>query len=260
MLDFRNRSASDEADNKTNDAEESSDDEVSFNTSSNSASAKQQPSNGGAGGPGRKRRGSLVGKPEVNQSNSGSKTGSDLDEDSMDHELSSISRSTRSSRKRVHLSDGSIQDGSPKRSREDNRSDMENSDAGEEGEGSDSDGEEETPREMRQIIRQQVNDRLATRVPGNIFLQDGPCFQMAHEGHLMCHMCKYMPLKEKRGILAEAKANGGYDENEISCCFYSFRKLRATKAGGSLTVAGYLDPQKDPKEEQLQLWTESLST
>ena len=72
---------------------------------------------------------------------------------------------------------------------------------------------------------------------------------------MMCHECKYMPLADKRANLAmDAK------DSEISCAFYQFRKLRSSKFGISLNVAGYLDPQKDPVESQMSIWKDSLST
>ena len=62
----------------------------------------------------------------------------------------------------------------------------------------------------------------------------------------MCHVCKYMPLAEKRANLSI-----DFKDSEISCCFYSFRKLKSNKFGGTLSVAGYSDPQRDPLDSQL---------
>ncbi len=77
-------------------------------------------------------------------------------------------------------------------------------------------------------------------------------FQMSHEGTMMCHECKYMPLAEKRAILSMESS-----DSEISCCFYSFRKLRAR--GSTVAVAGYLDPFRDPSPGQLDIWQDNLS-
>ena len=77
---------------------------------------------------------------------------------------------------------------------------------------------------------------------------------MSHEGSLMCHECKYMSLSEKRNILSMETSD---DDGTSSCCFYSFRKLRSTKFGSSLTVAGYLDPKIDPVESQMTIWRDS---
>lgn len=71
---------------------------------------------------------------------------------------------------------------------------------------------------------------------------------------MMCHECKYMPLAEKRAILASEAS-----EREISCCFYSFRKLKSSKFGGSVNVVGFLDPQRDPTDSTLLVWQKSLS-
>ena len=70
----------------------------------------------------------------------------------------------------------------------------------------------------------------------------------------MCHECKIMPLAEKRASLFNA-----IEDNEISCCFYQFRKLRSVKLGGNFSVAGYLDPQRDPLESQISIWRDSVS-
>ena len=129
-----------------------------------------------------------------------------------------------------------------------NEEDMDESD-------SEDEDEEETPREQRLIIRKRVTDLLSKRIPGETFLQDGPCFQMSHEGSMMCHECKYMPLSEKRAILSMEH----WDNSEISCCFYSFRKLKLNKQGSSLSVAGYLDPFKDPSNSQLEIWQGQIS-
>ena len=50
-----------------------------------------------------------------------------------------------------------------------------------------------------------------------------------------------------------------WDNSEISCCFYSFRKLKLNKQGSSLNVAGYLDPFKDPSNSQLEIWQGQIS-
>ena len=70
----------------------------------------------------------------------------------------------------------------------------------------------------------------------------------------MCHECKHMPLSEKRASLFNA-----IEDNEISCCFYQFRKLRSIKLGGNFSVAGFLDPQRDPLESQISIWKDSVS-
>ncbi len=86
-----------------------------------------------------------------------------------------VSSPKRTSRKRGSLVDSSLtydESVTNKRSRNNN------SDEDSEESESESDGGDETPREQRMILRKRVNDLLATRVPGEIFLQDGPCFQV----------------------------------------------------------------------------------
>lgn len=98
-------------------------------------------------------------------------------------------------------------------------------------------------------MERHIRDLLNTRVPGETFLQDGPCFQMGDVS--MCHMCKGMSMAERKAMLIQ----GRFDEEEcdISCCFYAFRKLKCTKAG-NLAVAGFLDAKFDPKEKDFELW------
>ena len=63
---------------------------------------------------------------------------------------------------------------------------------------------------------------------------------------------RYMNFQERRDLLL----NGNFDAEDcdISCCFYSFRKLKYTKSN-HMVVAGYLDPKRDPTEKDLDLWT-----
>ena len=70
----------------------------------------------------------------------------------------------------------------------------------------------------------------------------------------MCYSCKSMPLADKR-----ANLDFNLDDNEIACAFYQFRKLKAAKFGGSLSVAGFLDPQRDPVGSQISIWKDSIS-
>ena len=115
----------------------------------------------------------------------------------------------------------------------------------EEEESSEDSSEEEEDEEDTFSLHKNISSLLESRVPGEVFLQDGPCFQMAHDGIIMCHVCKYMPKAERRDMLRR----GNFDDPdcEISCCFYSFRKLKYMKSGNML-VAGYLDPEKDVKD------------
>ena len=99
-------------------------------------------------------------------------------------------------------------------------------------------------------MERHIRNLMATRVPNETFLQDGPCFQMSFDLP-NCHMCKYMPIQERKDLLMQ----GNFDDEEcdISCCFYAFRKLKMTKSG-NLIVAGYLDPHKDPTEKDMKIW------
>ncbi len=116
------------------------------------------------------------------------------------------------------------------------------SSAAESGEGSSDPAEEFS-------VERHIRDLLASRVPGETFLQDGPCFEMGFDVS-MCRMCRLVPDDERREMMIK-----GVDEDscDISCCFYGFRKLRATKAG-QMTVKGYLNPKLDPTEKEMELW------
>ena len=143
---------------------------------------------------------------------------------------------------------------SSKRARNANYSEIDDDDFDDdEADSDDSDEEEESEEESSQeedeeehfSLYKNISTLLQSRVPGEIFIQDGPCFQMARDGLVMCHVCKYMPKAERRDMLRR----GNFDdpECEISCCFYSFRKLKYMKSG-NMVVSGYLDPQKDVKD------------
>ena len=90
---------------------------------------------------------------------------------------------------------------------------------------------------------------MQSRVANETFLQDGPCFEMGFEVP-MCRMCRLVPYDERREMLFK-----GVDEDscDISCCFYGFRKLRATKMG-QMQVKGYLSPVFDPTDKETELW------
>ena len=113
------------------------------------------------------------------------------------------------------------------------------------------DDDEEAKEEARQmIIERNITDILESRVVGETFVQDGPCYLVSPELSF-CRECKKVPLKERDEMLLKGKFQE--DTSNITCSFYSFRKLRMTKQG-DLMVAGYLDPIKDPKPEDLSLW------
>ena len=104
-------------------------------------------------------------------------------------------------------------------------------------------------------IERHIRELLQTRTPGELFLQDGPCFEMGYDVP-MCRMCKQLPYHERREMLIK-----GVDEDscDISCCFYGFRKLRYTKSG-SLSVRGYLDPREDPTRDEFALWQTNVES
>ena len=111
--------------------------------------------------------------------------------------------------------------------------------------------DEEAKEEARQmIIEKNISDLLESRVVGETFVQDGPCYFAASELSL-CRECKKVPLKERDEMLLKGKFVE--DTSNITCSFYSFRKLRMTRQA-ELMVAGYLDPKNDPKPEDLALW------
>ena len=102
--------------------------------------------------------------------------------------------------------------------------------------------------------------RFLSRARANlrVFIQKGPCYQLDPELH-SCHECK----KILQG--SSLPQSGG-----TCCCFEGFRKLqyvndpskKANQHRSRLTSVGYLDPIRDPKPTDLELWrpTPSLVT
>ena len=74
----------------------------------------------------------------------------------------------------------------------------------------------------------------------------------------MCHSCKYTTSTSRLTSILRGSFNENSEEGDISCSFYAFRKLKAGKSCQA-TVAGYLDPTKDPCENatknDIALWT-----
>lgn len=73
-------------------------------------------------------------------------------------------------------------------------------------------------------------------------------FQVVHDNVLMCHTCKFTSSTSRLTIILKGSFNEMDDEGDISCSFYAFRKLKCSKSG-HVTVAGYLDPQRDPRDD-----------
>ena len=112
-----------------------------------------------------------------------------------------------------------------------------------------SEDDDEEARQM--IIQRNIAELLESRVVNETFIQDGPCFYSAAD-LAWCRECRLTPVKEREDILLRG-GKFAEDDSNITCSFYSFRKLRMTKQG-DLAVAGYLDPNTDPKPEELRLW------
>ena len=77
---------------------------------------------------------------------------------------------------------------------------------------------------------------------------------MSHEGKDMCHDCKYMSIADRRATI-----DLNISDSEISCSFYNFRKLITNKNKTKIEVAGYLDPQRDASDSDLNIWKNSLT-
>ena len=100
------------------------------------------------------------------------------------------------------------------------------------------------------IIQRNIAEILESRVVNETFIQDGPCF-LAASDLAWCRECRNTPAPERQEILLSGKFTEA--DSNITCSFYSFRKLRMTK-GGELVVSGYLNPQTDPKPEEIALF------
>ena len=74
----------------------------------------------------------------------------------------------------------------------------------------------------------------------------------------MCHTCKSMSSTARLTTILKGTFNENDDEGDICCSFYAFRQLRCTKSC-HVTVVGYLDPDRDPREtgtkNDVDLWT-----
>ena len=72
--------------------------------------------------------------------------------------------------------------------------------------------------------------------------QDASCFEVAPK-LAKCRECRWTQSQRKKQL------------PNIFCRFYAFRRLRYTK-GGLMAVAGFCDPRKDAKAEDLRAWTQ----
>ena len=111
-----------------------------------------------------------------------------------------------------------------------------------------SEADDEEAKQM--LIQKNISLLLESRIVNETFIQDGPCFYAASD-LAWCRECRRTPVSEREEILTNGKFEE--DESNITCSFYSFRKLRMTKQG-DLVVAGYLNPQTDPKPDEISLW------
>ena len=75
-----------------------------------------------------------------------------------------------------------------------------------------------------------------------MFPQDASCFEVAPK-LAKCRECRWTQSQRKKQM------------PNIFCRFYAFRRLRYTK-GGLMAVAGFCDPRKDAKAEDLRAWTQ----
>ena len=71
--------------------------------------------------------------------------------------------------------------------------------------------------------------------------QDASCFEVAPK-LAKCRECRWTQSQRRKQL------------PNIFCRFYAFRRLRYTK-GGLMAVAGFCDPRKDAKAEDLRAWT-----
>ena len=110
--------------------------------------------------------------------------------------------------------------------------------------------EEDDAEARMMIIQRNIAEILESRVVNETFIQDGPCF-LAASDLAWCRECRNTPASERQEVLLSGKFTEA--DSNITCSFYSFRKLRMTK-GGELVVAGYLNPQTDPKPEEIALF------
>ena len=51
------------------------------------------------------------------------------------------------------------------------------------------------------LLYRYITNVLNSRIPGEVFLQDGPCYGMAYDKLEMCHVCKYSTKDERENVL-----------------------------------------------------------
>ena len=97
------------------------------------------------------------------------------------------------------------------------------------------DKEKEAVTKLKQFLEK-------ARSSQKVFLQNAPCYLMPDQSLLACHECRKI-ISNREIIISSGTC----------CCFEGFRKLRFIN--DSLTVFGYLDPVKDPKPADVELWS-----
>ena len=97
------------------------------------------------------------------------------------------------------------------------------------------DKEKEAVTKLKQFLEK-------ARSSQKVFLQNAPCYLMPDQSLHACHECRKI-ISNREIIISSGTC----------CCFEGFRKLRFIN--DSLTVFGYLDPVKDPKPADVELWS-----
>ncbi|CAB4068535.1 unnamed protein product [Lepeophtheirus salmonis] len=111
--------------------------------------------------------------------------------------------------------------------------------------------EEENPVHARLTLKAQVQELLNSRNHWRILFARRPMLPIRtrhpHVSRVQIHTHHSTQKSPPQRPLEE-------ETSDINCCFYAFRKLKVPRPS-AISVNGFLDPFKDPKLNDLHLWT-----
>ena len=99
--------------------------------------------------------------------------------------------------------------------------------------GEDADDIERAEREFKNFLRSMNKSK-------ECFTQNAPCYRFGNSLP-PCHECK------------KIQQGANYALSGTCCCFEGFRKIRYIE-NGRIIIVGYLDPSKDPKSNDVDIW------
>ncbi|BET01767.1 JmjC domain, hydroxylase [Nesidiocoris tenuis] len=165
-------------------------------------------------------------KPSVSSTDSEKESGSDKESDTNSNSTESKKKEEKNASKEVK-----------KRGRKPKTTPSKNGNEEETRKKGKDDQQERSTPWMEAIARPSISQLKKT---GESFLQDAACFEVAPK-LAKCRECRWTPHQRNRNT------------PNIFCRFFAFRRLRYTK-NGQLAIAGFSDPRRDAKLDDLKLW------